>query len=150
MSYFLEGNMTAAIDRADAVSRRRARMMPALAVLLLTQQSLFWSWDGRAVTIVQTVAWIVMVVAMLWMLVTGGGLLLPRDVRTLANDEVTQANRAIAIRRGFLAAMLMAMLVFAVSPFEPITAQRAAHLIVSLGLAITLLSFGLLERKSLG
>ncbi|MBB5716257.1 hypothetical protein [Sphingomonas aerophila] len=141
--------MTAAIDRADALSRRRALMMPFLAVLLLAQQSLFWNSDWRAVSIVQLAAWTVIVVVMLWALVTGGGFLLPRDVRALANDEVTEANRAIAIRRGFVASILTAMIVFAASPFEPITAQRAAHLIVSLGLAITLLSFGLLERKSL-
>lgn len=142
--------MRTAIDHAEAVSRRRARFMPFLAVLLLAQQSAFWGWDGRAVTIVQMGVWIVMVVAMVWILLTGGGFRVPRDVKALADDEVTQANRAIAIRRGFLAAILAGILVFVVSPFEPITAQRAAHLIVSIGLAVALLSFGILENKSLG
>lgn len=142
--------MTAAIDRADAISRRRARLMPLLAVLLIAQQSVFWTFDGRAVSIVQMTAWTVMVLAMTTLLVTGAGFLLPRDVRELADDDVTKLNRAVAIQRGFVAATLTAVIVFVVSPFEPIPAQRAAHLIVSLGLGIAMLSFGLLERKSLG
>ena len=144
--------MSTDTEKADTISRRRAQYMPFLAVLLLAQQSLFISWDGRAVTLVQTVAWIVLAViaeVVLFAIVTGGNWFASARVRALANDEVTRANRAKAIERGFVAAMLTAILVFAISPIEPITAQRAAHLIVSIGLAVTLLVFGLEERKGL-
>jgi general stress protein CsbA len=141
--------MTTDTEKADAVSRRRAQYMPFLAVALLAQQSLFVSWDGRTVTLAQTAAWIVLALVVLFAIVTGGNWFANPRVRQLANDEVTRANRAKAIVRGFIAAMLTAVLVFAVSPIEPITAQRAAHLIVSIGLAVTLLVFGLEERKSL-
>lgn len=141
--------MSTDTEKADTISRRRAQYMPFLAVLLLAQQSLFISWDGRAVTLVQTVAWIVLALIVLFAIVTGGNWFASARVRALANDEVTRANRAKAIERGFVAAMLTAILVFAISPIEPITAQRAAHLIVSIGLAVTLLVFGLEERKGL-
>jgi hypothetical protein len=141
--------MTTDIEKADGISRRRAGMLPFLAVVLLAQQSLFISWDGRAVTVVQTAAWLVMVLFLLFALLTSGAWFTPRAVRELANDEVTRANRALAIQRGFIAAMVTGMLVFVVSPIEPISAQRAAHIIVSIGLAVALLVFGLEERKAL-
>ena len=141
--------MSTDTEKADTISRRRAHYLPFLAVLLLAQQSLFISGDGRAVTLVQTVAWIVLALIVLFAIVTGGNWFASARVRALANDEVTRANRAKAIERGFVAAMLTAILVFAISPIEPITAQRAAHLIVSIGLAVTLLVFGLEERKGL-
>ena len=141
--------MTSDTEKADAVTRQRAQYMPFLAVALLAQQGLFIRWDGRTVTLVQTAAWVVLVLVVLLAILTGGNWFANSRVRQLANDEVTRANRAVAIERGFTAAMLTTVLVFAISPIEPITAQRAAHLIVSIGLAVTLLVFGLEERKSL-
>jgi len=136
------------LDKAEKLSRWRAQFMPFMAVLLLAQQSLFMSWDWRAVTLVQTVGWCVLALVLLLVLVTGGAWFATRSVRELANDELTQFNRSKAIERGFVAALLTAILVFAVSPIEPITAQRAAHLIVSIGIAVALLVFGLEERKA--
>lgn len=140
--------MLSTIEHADSLSRRNARMMPFLAGLLLAQQTVFWKWNWEAVSVTQMAIWTVSVAVLLWALVNGGFFLF-RDVRALANDQVTQANRAAAIRRGFIAAMLTGIIVFVISPYQPITAQRAAHLIISVGLASTLMSFGLLERKSL-
>lgn len=140
--------MTTDIQKADRISRQRGRWMPMMAVLLLTQQGLFLSWDGRAVTIVQTIAWLVLALVLLLTLVTGGNWFMPRRVRELADDEVTRANRAKGVQAGFMASALVAMLVFVVAPFEPISAQRAAHLIVTIGLALGILVFGLAERKA--
>lgn len=142
--------MTTDTERADEISRQRAQYLPFLPLLLLSHQGLFFSWEWRAVSLVQTVTWAVLVLAMLFALMTGGNWFTPRKVRELMNDEVTRANRAKAIERGFIGAVLTAILVFVVSPIEPITGQRAAHLIVSIGLAIALAVFGLEERKAYG
>ena len=141
--------MITEVEKAEKLSRWRAQFLPLMAVLLLAHQGLFISWDGRAVTVVQTVAWVVLALVLMFTVISGGAWFAPKRVRDLANDEVTRANRSKAIERGFVAALLTAMLVFVVSPIEPISAQRAAHMIVSIGLAVTLLVFGLEERKAI-
>ncbi|WP_294353036.1 hypothetical protein [uncultured Sphingomonas sp.] len=143
--------MTTDHIRAEAISRQRARFLPMLGVLLLVAQNgLLSHWDWRAVTIVQNLAWLVMAVSALLILLTGGKWLMPPAIHALVDDEVSRENRRTAITRAFAAAITTAMLVFVVAPFEPIDAQRAAHMIVSIGLAVGLLAFGLEERKSLG
>ena len=82
---------------------------------------------------------------MLGLLLTGGGWFLPKRARTLANDEVTKANRQRGITVGFVAAMITGFLVWAVSPFEPLHAQRAANIIVSMGLGCAFVSYGVAE-----
>jgi stage V sporulation protein SpoVS len=141
--------MTSTTDRAHRATERRARMLPLLAVLLLAQQTMFFTWDGRAVTAVRTAGWTILALSCLLILLTGGNLLASREVRALANDDVSRANRAVAIERGFLAAMFTAILVFVVAPFEPLSAQHAAHLVVSIGIAVALLVFALKERQAL-
>jgi hypothetical protein len=123
--------------------------MLALAAALLTHQGLFFSWDWVAVTLEQTITWTILVVTMLLALIKGNSWFTPRSLRELVNDEVTRANRAKAMRLGFVAAMLTAIFVFAISPSESVTAQRASHLIVTIGLATALIIFGLEERKVL-
>lgn len=137
-------------EKAERLERRRARFLPMMAVLLLAQQTLFIGWDGRAVSAVQMAAWTILAAVLLAYMLTGGHWFSPKKVRDLANDEMTRANRAEALAAGFTGAMLTAMVVFFVSPFEPIEAQRAAHMIVTVGLAMALLRFGMLERKALG
>lgn len=143
--------MTTDHIRAEAISRQRARFLPMLGVLLLVAQNgLLMHWDWRALTIVQNLAWLVMAISALGILLTGGKWLMPPAIHALVDDEVSRENRRTAITRAFAAAITTAMLVFVVAPFEPIDAQRAAHMIVSIGLAVGLLAFGLEERKSLG
>ena len=86
--------MSTDTEKADTISRRRAQYMPFLAVLLLAQQSLFISWDGRAVTLVQTVAWIVLALVVLFAIVTGGNWFASARVRALANDGGRRPPRA--------------------------------------------------------
>jgi hypothetical protein len=138
------------IERADAFSRQQVWYMLALAAVLVTHQALFFSWDWEAVTLEQTMTWTILALGVLLALMTHGKWFTPRRVRELVNDEVTRANRTKAIERGFIAAMLAAILVFAISPFEPVSAQRAAHLIVTVGLATALVVFGWNERNGLG
>src|SRR4028118_2025027 len=97
------------IEHADRLSRRRARMLPVLAVIFLTQQASFFTSrieDGeRLVDHVKIGAWLVLSVVLLLMLLTGGAWIQRRAVRTLLNDEVSLAHRTAAMRVGFIAAM---------------------------------------------
>ena len=142
--------MTDRIDRADELSRNRARMAPFIGLLLLcVPQVVLANWDWEAVTWWQVAIWCVLVgfaaMTLFW-----GGMWFPKDLRAIGDDEVTRANRSKAVTRGFLAALFVAMLVFLIAPFEPLSAQRAAHIIVSIGLGGALLSFGLEETFSNG
>ena len=142
--------MTNRIDKADELSRNRARMAPFIGLLVLVvPQVALANWDWEAVTWWQVAIWLVLVGIAASTLFLGG-MWFPRDLREIGEDEVTQANRAKAVTRGFLAALFVAMLVFLIAPFEPLSAQRAAHLIVSVGLLCALLSFGIEEQVSHG
>lgn len=150
--------MENSIDKADRISRRRARIFPALAVIILIQQATFFG-DGetsgtqiatRTVDIVHFWGWLAMTLLALLVLVTGGGWKYSREVRDLMNDEVARENRAKGLATGFTVAMLVTIALYALSFFTEIAAREALHIIASTGLASALLRFGLLERCALG
>jgi hypothetical protein len=145
-------NDRTAAERADYLSRRRARMLPVLAVLYLTQQvSFFSALDPASHESAQTVkigAWLILSFVLLAALTTKGFWFRPREVRELIDDENTRANRLDAIRYGFVAAMLMAMIVYFWVQIEPLTAMETIHLILSAGLGVALVRFGFLERRA--
>lgn len=139
------------IETADRLSRRRARMLPFLAVLFLTQQAAYFSQPDsgmRAVDHVKIGAWVVLSIVLVLVLATGGSWFRPKRVRALMDDEVTRANRAEAFRIGFLATMAGAILLYFVSQFEPMSGREAIHIVTTVGIAAALLRFGFLERRA--
>ena len=144
---------TSDIDAADRLSRRRARMLPALAAIFIAQQIAYFAEPDSAARLVDYVkigAWLLLSVVLVLALATGGFWFKPKPVRTLMDDEVTRANRADAFRIGFLATMAAAILLYLLILFEPISGREAIHLLTTVGIATALLRFGLLERRSLG
>lgn len=142
--------MPSNIERADRVSRTRALLAPFLGFAMLSvQQWLFFGREWDALSPIQLGAWALLALGVLLMVLTGGLWFLPREVRRHADDDGSRQNRLQAIYGGFIAAMLTALLVFVVSPFEPLPAQRAAHIILSMGLGVSLLSFGIAESRAL-
>jgi hypothetical protein len=141
-------------ETADRLNRRRARMMPVLALFLLIQQAAFFSvGDGmRPVDMVRNAGWLALALVILAGLVTGGFWFRAREVRQLMNDEVTRANRADALMAGFTVAMLAGILLYAAVSFapNPINLRDGIHLMVTAGLGTALLRFGVLERRALG
>ena len=137
-------------DQADRLSRRRARMLPLLAIIYLSQQaSYFASSPGdRAVDHVKVGAWVLLSLVLLAALTTKGFWLRSREVRDMIDDETTRAHRGDALGWGFVMAILTAIALYFVAMFEPLTAREAIHAIVSLGLAAALVRFGLLERRA--
>lgn len=139
-------------ERAEALSRRRTQMLPAMAALYFSQQAIYFSAvDGtRPVDYLMIGAWVLLSAALLAMLLTRGGWFQPAAVRALLDDERTAANRMEGIRAGFIGAIGIAIFIYVASAVAPISARGAIHLIVSLSLGLALLRFGMLERSDAG
>ncbi|HEX4692951.1 hypothetical protein [Sphingomonas sp.] len=142
-------------DTADRLMDKRARMMPALAMMFVAQQAVYFTGSRldegklRLVNYVSIGGWLVLSVVLLFGLVTGGTLLRDRRVRALMNDENTLANRAQAFQWGFLFTMGGAILLYILSLFTPVDARAAIHVLTAIGIAAALLRFGMLERRAL-
>jgi hypothetical protein len=140
-----------AVDIADRLARRRARLLPMFAILFLAWQAnyaLMPDQAARPVDHVKIAAWLVWALALLLVLVTGGGLFRSKAVRALLNDESTREHRRTAYAYGFWAAVGCAVGLYAVQMFEPVSGRVAVHLIVTAAVAAALLAFGILERRS--
>jgi hypothetical protein len=101
------------VEQAEALGRRRARMMPVLAIVFISQQiSFFASENEHAAAAMRTAdhvkisAWLVLSLILLVALYSGGFWFRRRAVRALMNDEITRQHRANALSLGFLVAML--------------------------------------------
>jgi hypothetical protein len=145
-------NQRSVAEKAEYLSQRRARMLPFLALIYLSQQATYFSalqspTHSSSYTF-RISAWLVLTAVLLAALATKGFWLQPRAVRDLIDDEHTRANRLDALRLGFISAMLTGMAVYFLDQFEPLTAGAAAHLILTLGLGAALIRFGYLERRA--
>lgn len=143
---------TSDVERAERISRSRARLFAAQALLFITWQGLFFSEPVeetmRTVSIVKLSAWVVWVLALLMLLATGGGFLRSKSIRRLLNDELTRANRARAYAAGFWAAMASALGLFVLNLFEAVSAREAIHTILSAAIAAAFITFAVRERRS--
>jgi heme/copper-type cytochrome/quinol oxidase subunit 2 len=139
-------------ERAERLSTRRARMLPAIAFLLIAQQSAYLAGQRdpveRWVDWVSLSAWVVLSIVILLILVTGGFWLKPSAVRRLVDDEVTRAARAESTRLGFIVAILGAIALHVLAAFEPIDARMALQIVITFGLVAALLRFAFLERRA--
>ena len=137
-------------DLADRLGRFRARMFPVLAIMFLIQQMAYFSNPPaeRAVDHVRIGAWVAMTAVILFVLNSRGFWFRPAKVRAMIDDEVTRANRTSAMHWGFVAAMLAGIVVYVLQGVTQFTAREAIHLIVSAGIVMALMRFGLLERRS--
>jgi hypothetical protein len=140
-------------EKAEYLSSRRARMLPALAVIVLTQQAAFLSTLNspapHAAYTVKISAWLVLSIVILAALATKGFWLEPKEVRDLIDDENTRANRNDAMRWGFLFSMAGAIAVYALTLFDvSLTARDAVHIVMTVGIPAALIRWGVLERRA--
>lgn len=138
-------------ERADELSRRRAAMLPLLALVFLSQQASYLSdhHGDRLVDHVKIGAWVVLSLVLLLGLVTKGFWFRSRELRDLLDDETTRANRSDALGKGFIAAILTAIAAYFINQFQSVRGDEAGHLVVTIGIATALIRFGYLERRAL-
>jgi hypothetical protein len=137
-------------EQAEHYAQRRMRMLPAVLVIYLSQQAIYFSAaDGdRAVDHVKIGAWAVLTLLLMLLLVTRGFWFAPKALRDMIDDESTRMNRLIATRSAFIAAVGLGALVYTMLPVAPISVRGALHLVISLSLGIGLLQFLMLERAA--
>lgn len=138
------------IATADNLGRRRARMLPALALFFLIQQTAFFANPPgeRAVDHVRIGAWVLMTAVILLALHGRVPLFRSREVRAILDDEPTRANRASAMHWGFMATVIAGITLYSVLGIAPMTAREAIHIVVSAGIVVALMRFGFLERRA--
>jgi hypothetical protein len=140
-------------EKAEYLSKRRARMLPALAVIFLSQQGVFFSTVNspapHSAYSVKISAWLVLSIVLLAALATKGFWLERKEVRDLIDDENTRANRNDAMRWGFLFSMGAAIAVYALTLFDAtVNARDAVHIVMTIGIATALIRWGMLERRA--
>lgn len=137
-------------ERADILSRRRARILPFLAIIYITQQASYITMRSgpahRAVDQMKISAWLVLSAVLLAALATNGFWLQPRRVRSMIDDEITKSNRSDAMKFGFIVAMLTCIVIYFITMFEPVNGRDAIHIVMSDGLGAALVRWGWLER----
>ena len=143
---------TSVAEKADHLSKRRARMLPVLAILYFSQQASFFSALGngthRDVDHFKIGSWVVLSLVLLLALATKGFWFQPKEVRDLIDDESTRANRLEAMGIGFLFACSAALAAYFIAEFQPLTVGETAHLVLTFGLGAALVRFGFLERRA--
>jgi hypothetical protein len=137
------------VERADLISRRRARLLPLLAILFIAGQPLYFARIGYRLADLQAAAWLVWALVLLAALAFAGGRFAGAAVRDLVEDEVSSANRLRAYATGFWAASLSTVALFAYSLFDNLKAQESLHIVLTVGIGAALLRFGALERRAL-
>lgn len=138
-------------DAADRLSHKRVRILTAVMVIFATQQATISVVPPtRAVEMVSLLAWLFLASALLVILRTGGMLLRQPELRRLANDEVTQANRAEAIEAGFFGAMATAIALSVVAAVTATPVLIALRLVILIGLFVATFRFVQLEKRALG
>src|SRR5438270_6284482 len=139
-------------EKAEYLSKRRARMLPALAIIYLTQQASYITIRSgaatRSVDQMKISAWLVLSAVLLAALATKGFWFQPREIRSMIDDEVTRSNRADAMRFGFIFAMLTCIVIYFITMFKIVDGRDAIHIVMSDGLGAALIRWGWLERRA--
>ncbi|MES2119892.1 MAG: hypothetical protein V4513_04880 [Pseudomonadota bacterium] len=140
---------TTVAEKAEDLSKRRARMLPALALIFLSQQGAYLSHaSSNTAQTIKISAWLVLSVVLIAALATKGFWFEPKAVRDLIDDENTRANRNDAMRLGFLVSMAAAIGIYFMTMFDNMKARESIHIIMTLGIAAALLRWAYLERRA--
>lgn len=135
---------------AERALKRRSRAVAVLAVLLMSLQGTalvateqITLNGGRLVDQVKVGAFVFMALALMLFVLTGG-----RSARRYPelNDELVRANRASALRLGYVSVMLALIGVYVAMLLTPIDVQKYLPLLVAFGIVVPSLRFAMLER----
>jgi len=139
-------------EAGERIARKRVRLIWLQAVLFTVWQGGFFATHVateplRNVDTVRIAAWLVWALALLGMLLTGGGWVWGRAVRRLLNDELSVHNRHEGQRAGFWGAAGACLLVYFLSFYEPIRPRDVVHLVLTLSIGAALFRYAWLERR---
>jgi len=139
------------VERADLISRKRAWLIAlAAAVFLLVQLvgNPMFSTDPDTLSIPRLVTWAVNAVMLMLLLLTGGGLMQSRQIRSLVNDEVSRSHNRTAVNAGYWMAMATAMILYLIPGFQNFTSRETVYIIVTPSIAVALFAFSYLELRA--
>ena len=111
------------VEIADRLSRRRAWLLPVLAVLFLSGQAIYAlgpSDPSPNVDRLKVAAWLLWALGLLFVLATGGSVFRSKRVRALMEDETTRAHRGRAYAVGFWLAVGTAIGIYALTAFDAV------------------------------
>jgi hypothetical protein len=139
------------VEKADRISRRRARMFPVLGIYFIAGQAVFFRQAAEPTRVAQfkISAWLVWALVLLIAFAFAGGHFRGKKVRALVEDEVAVANRAKGYAAGFWAAAAAAIALYVVNMFEPVSGRDAIHLILTALVGAAMIRFAVLERRAL-
>lgn len=140
------------VELAHHLSRRRARLLPIMVMLFITQQATGLSHigdPGHGAESLRLTAWLALSIVLLLTLFTGGFWFTRKEVRALIDDEGTRENRRRALGHGFVATMLTAVVAYVVSFYKPLGGREVVHLIMMVGIGAALFTFARAERRDL-
>jgi hypothetical protein len=136
-------------ETADRLSRRRAWLLPVLAILFLSGQAIYaLGPPSPLVDQLKVAAWLLWAATLLFLLATGGAPFRSRRVRALLDDEATRQHRARAYAAGFWIALVTAMGIYLLTAFDSVKPRESIHIIVTAAIAGALLTFGVLEHRA--
>jgi drug/metabolite transporter (DMT)-like permease len=135
------------VERADFCARRRALLVGLNAFTFGGVSILNWPRFTTPDGTVALTAWYILATVVFLLVVTGGALLGDRRLRALMNDEVSKANRHVAVFVGFCVTLAVAAIAVAL-PQASLSARTAGYCVVSTGLFVTLLTWAWLELRS--
>lgn len=138
------------VELAERLARRRAVVARMAGALLLFSQagSYHVNAQGRP-SLFNLTAWVSWSLIMLAFLFWGSRFGRHRGVRELLNDETTHEHWREAMTHGFWGAIVGALIPYVASFFMPVSAQESVRTVVTLAVAVALLSFGSLEKRAL-
>lgn len=139
------------VERAERISRRRARMFPVLGIYFIAGQAFLFNHadPNAAVSRFKISAWLVWALVLLIAFAFAGGHFQGRKIRSLVEDDVARANRAKGYEAGFWAAAVAAIALYITNMFEPVSGRDAIHLILTALVGAAMIRFGTLERRAL-
>ncbi|HEX6575665.1 MAG TPA: hypothetical protein VF042_11915 [Gemmatimonadaceae bacterium] len=143
--------MPSNVEVADKASRKRAIAVAIAAIVFLMIQVVtrpVFNPLPETAHLSKVIMWAINAGALLLLLMTGGGLMQRKEIRTLIHDEVSRNNSRSAIVFGYWIAMAIAIAVYVAAGIKPVSAREAVYLIVTPSVGIALLSFSWLELRA--
>ena len=139
------------VELADRISRKRALVVGATALLFLVVQAVarpVFAVGPETMSLPRMYVWAIHAGLLLVILATGGALLTRPAVRRLVNDEIAHAHRRTGIAIGYWLAMAIAMALFVLPSGATLTLREAVYLIVTPSVGAALLAFSYLEFRA--